>query len=90
MTSPNREALIRVARALGPLTEDLVFVGGQAGELLVTDPAAVRVRPTEDVDVICEVATKGEYHQLGERLRLRGLRRSSSYVFLPFCAHEEQ
>jgi hypothetical protein len=47
MNSPNREALVRVARALGPLTEELVFVGGQVGKLLVTDSGAVRVRPTQ-------------------------------------------
>jgi hypothetical protein len=74
VNSPNRDALVRVARALGPLTEELVFVGGQVGELLVTDSAAVRVRPTQDVDVICEVASRSEYYQLGERLRTRGFR----------------
>jgi hypothetical protein len=57
MTSPNRPALVRIARALGPLRGEVVLVGGQVAELLVTDPAAVRVRPTDDVDVICEVAT---------------------------------
>jgi hypothetical protein len=43
--SPNRELLLRVARRLGPVLDELVFVGGQVAELLVTDPAAVRVRP---------------------------------------------
>lgn len=78
MTSPNRAVLTRVARALGPLREELVFVGGQVGELLVTDPAAVRVRPTDDVDVICEVATQSAYDRLAERLRALGFREDLS------------
>jgi hypothetical protein len=35
-----------------------VFVGGQVAELLVTDPAAVRVRPTDDVDVVVPITTR--------------------------------
>jgi predicted nucleotidyltransferase len=74
MTSPNRPALVRIARALGPLRGEVVLVGGQVAELLVTDPAAVRVRPTDDVDVICEVATASAYDHLSERLRDLGFR----------------
>lgn len=44
------------------LLGELVFVGGQVAELLVTDPAAVRVRPTDDVDVVVPVTTRTEYH----------------------------
>ena len=66
--SPNRDRLVRTARLLRPLLADLVFVGGQVAELLVTDPAAVRVRPTDDVDVIASVATASRYHDLQQRL----------------------
>ncbi len=69
MTSPNRDALMRVARALGPLRDELVFVGGHVAELLITDPGATRVRPTDDVDAICAVTSAVEYHRLAERLR---------------------
>lgn len=72
MTGPNRDALIRVARALGPLCGDLVFAGGQVAELLVTDPGSVRVRPTDDVDVICEAGTLSAYDRLSSQLRARG------------------
>jgi predicted nucleotidyltransferase len=74
VTSPNRPALVRVARALGPLREEVVLVGGQVAELLVTDPAAVRVRPTDDVDLICDVATASAYDRFAERLRAVGFR----------------
>ena len=29
MNSPNRDALVRVARLLGPIADELVFVGGR-------------------------------------------------------------
>lgn len=50
--SPNRETLVQVANLLRPLLSEVVFVGGQVAELLVTDPAATGIRATDDVDVI--------------------------------------
>ncbi|MGY4828248.1 hypothetical protein ACVNIS_06705 [Sphaerotilaceae bacterium SBD11-9] len=47
--NPNLELLRAMAVALGPLRERLVFVGGCATGLLITNPAAADVRPTEDV-----------------------------------------
>jgi hypothetical protein len=62
--SPNRDRLLRTAWLFRPLIGELVFVGGQVAELLVTDPAAVRVRPTDDVDVVVPVTTRTAYHAL--------------------------
>lgn len=56
---PNRDRLLRTARRLTPCLADVVFVGGQMTELLVTDPAAIRPRPTENVDVVARVTTHG-------------------------------
>ncbi len=70
--SPNRDRLLRTARLLRPLIDELVFVGGQVAELLVTDPAAVRVRPTDDVDVVVPVTTRTAYHALQLRLMALG------------------
>ena len=47
LPSPNRATLEKVAIRLKPMLPDLVFVGGQVAELLITDPAAIRVRPTK-------------------------------------------
>jgi predicted nucleotidyltransferase len=58
---------------LGPLLDELVFVGGQVAELLITDPGATRVRPTDDVDTICAVTGRTGYQRLAERLRALGL-----------------
>jgi hypothetical protein len=62
------------AAVLGPLVDEVVFVGGAMVHLWITEPGAPPARATDDVDVICEVATRVEYHRLGERLRERGLR----------------
>lgn len=72
MADPNIELLTLVAEALGDLRERLVFVGGCATALLITDEAAAPVRATEDVDAITAVASLPEYRKLGEALRSRG------------------
>ena len=66
--SLNRDRLVRTARVLKPLLGEFVFVGSQVAELLVTDAAAVRVRPTDDVDVVVSGTTRGAYHDLQMRL----------------------
>lgn len=43
MRDPNTELLARMAAALGELRERLIFVGGCATSLLITDPAAENV-----------------------------------------------
>ena len=73
-SSPNRSQLEQIARRLGRLRNEMVVVGGQVAELLVTDPAATRVRPTDDVDVVVAVTTRAAYHAIGERLRGLGFR----------------
>jgi predicted nucleotidyltransferase len=72
MADPNIELLTRVAEALGDLRERLVFIGGCATALLITDPAAAPVRATADVDTIVAIVSKPEYHQLGEALCGKG------------------
>ena len=49
-------------------------MGGHVAELLVTDDAAVRVRQTDDVDVVVGVTTRTGYQAFGERLKALGFR----------------
>jgi len=70
---PNRATLLAVAQAIEPMVDEIVFVGGQVAELLITDPASVRVRPTTDVDVIVRATTRLEYRAVEERLTALGL-----------------
>jgi hypothetical protein len=63
-------ALLETASAaLGDLIDHIVFVGGATVALWITDPAAPEPRPTKDVDVIVDVATRREYAAFGQRLR---------------------
>lgn len=64
--------LAKAAQLLLPLQENFVFLGGQAMAILVSDPAAPDVRPTEDVDVIVEIGSYARYSQLEEKLRTEG------------------
>lgn len=61
------------AAVLGPMLDEMVFVGGATIHLWMTEEGVPPVRATDDVDVICEVATRSEYYRLGSRLRERGL-----------------
>jgi hypothetical protein len=54
MANPNLELLRDAAKLLEPLLGELVFVGGCATALLITDKAAADVRPTFDVDAIAK------------------------------------
>jgi len=70
--NPNIEILEIAAQALGPVCDDLVFLGGCASALLITDPAAAPVRVTRDVDTVAEIGSTAEYYELGKRLRKCG------------------
>ena len=75
---PNVSLLERAAEQLGEaLLEQLVFVGGAVAGVLITDPAMPEIRPTQDVDVICSVIARADYHQLGRQLRQRGFQEDS-------------
>jgi hypothetical protein len=63
-----------VAARLGPILDEVVFLGGAATTLLITDQAAPAVRYTIDVDVVVETTTRADYYKLGERLRELGFR----------------
>lgn len=83
-THPNLEILEAAVHRLGPIADELVFLGGCATGLLITDPAAPPIRMTRDVDAITDVASRGDYHRLSERLRERGFREDQS-AGAPLC-----
>jgi predicted nucleotidyltransferase len=68
----NIDRIVETAKALGELTDDLVFVGGAAVGLLITDPAVPGVRITCDVDATVELASRVEFYRFQERLRDKG------------------
>jgi len=70
----NIRMVAAVARALGRLDKKVVFLGGAVTGLLITDLAAPQIRSTRDVDVIVEIASKAEYYDLADSLRVLGFR----------------
>lgn len=84
MADPNMAQLIAMARAMGPLCDQVVFVGGCATGLLIDNASLMDVRPTEDVDAIVEVASLVRYHQLGEQLAQRGFKQTMADNTPPF------
>jgi hypothetical protein len=73
-----------MAQAMGPLCDQVVFVGGCATGLLLDDAGLLDVRPTEDVDAIVEVASLANYHRLAEQLTQRGFRQTMADNTPPF------
>jgi hypothetical protein len=72
MSNPNLAILELVAQALGPVCDDVVFVGGCAVGLLLTLQRPDRLRITEDVDIVAQALTVRDYHAIEARVRAQG------------------
>jgi hypothetical protein len=62
----------KIARALGPLRDTVVFVGGATVSFYVADNYAYDVRPTKDVDLVLEILSYGELEVIRENLTQLG------------------
>ncbi len=78
MPDPNLTMVERMASGLGGLRERVVFLGGCATGLLLTDPAAPAIRATRDVDVLIEVVTRTAYWKLEKEMVAHGFMRDQS------------
>ena len=72
MSNPNLAILQLVALALGPVCDEVVFVGGCATGLLLTQARPDRIRITEDVDIVAQALTVHDYHAIEARVRAQG------------------
>lgn len=81
---PNVAKVELIAQALGGLREQVVFVGGCAVGLLLTDPAAAPPRVTYDVDLVAEVAALRGYHRLEREFSRLGFERDMA-ADAPIC-----
>lgn len=84
MANPNLAMLMAMAQAMGPLCEQVVFVGGCATGLLVDDAELMDVRPTEVVDAIVDVASLVAYHRVADKLMERGFKQTMADNTPPF------
>lgn len=72
MSNPNLAILELVAHALGPVCDEVVFVGGCATGLLLTQARPDRIRITEDVEIVAQALTVRDYHAMERRVRAQG------------------
>lgn len=76
--NPNIEILEMTVKQLEDLADEMVFLGGCATGLLITDEAAPPIRVTRDVDTIVQAGSLAEYHELADRLRKKDFREDIS------------
>ena len=76
--NPNIQILMLAVDRLGNLADEMVFLGGCATGLLVTDPAAPPIRVTRDVDAIVQAVSRAEYYRLSDKLRALGFKEDTS------------
>lgn len=79
---PNLGILTFVAEALGELCDSVVFVGGCATGLLLTEQWIRAVRATQDV--VAEVTSVAEYHELEAAVAAKGFQHDVS-AQAPIC-----
>ena len=84
MANPNLELLNAIADAMGSVREQVVFVGGCATGLLITQPLVADIRATEDVDAIVEVVSLAAYHALARQLMALGFKQTMADNTPPF------
>lgn len=70
--NPNLAILELVAQVLGPVCERVIFVGGCATGLLLTQERPDRIRMTEDVDIVAQALTVHDYHAIEKQVRAQG------------------
>lgn len=67
------QMLSQVAAVLAQVPETIVFTGGATIALYLDEVSAPDIRPTDDVDCVVEITSRGKYYQLADLLRGLGL-----------------
>jgi len=84
-SSRNILMIEEVAKALGNLLPHCVFTGGATTALYIDDPGAPEPTPSDDVDLVLEVATHQEYVTMEQSLRKRGFKDPAGFDDAPIC-----
>lgn len=72
----NLRMLEFVARKLGPLNHEVVFLGGCSTVLFISDSLLLDVRPTKDVDCIVDIVSRSEYYKFAKKLEKQGFKQT--------------
>lgn len=70
------ETIITVAKALEEINKKVVYVGGAAISLYVTESFRDSIRPTEDIDIVLEIASLSDLENLRIALSEKGIKQS--------------
>lgn len=85
MSKQNTIEMIKIiAKALGELNENAVFVGGATVPFYLPNIYASQIRPTEDIDVVMEIIGRNENTINEKKLRDKGFRHDTS-TGAPIC-----
>ena len=76
----NIESIVKVVTALGPLKDDVIFVGGATVSLYAMRPEAVTIRVTDDVDIAVEVVSRVVYDKLQLKLLELGFKNDKTII----------
>jgi predicted nucleotidyltransferase len=77
-----------VSNSLGEWKDKVIFVGGATVSLYATRPLATSVRPTDDVDVVVELISMGDFYKLQEHLLKLGFKNDTeSNIISRFLLH---
>jgi predicted nucleotidyltransferase len=85
----NRKATIKVAKALGELNEEVVFVGGAMVSLYINDKTAEDIRPTKDIDLTFQVTTTAKLEALRQKLNEKGFKEAKEEKVICRFAYDD-
>lgn len=85
----NKKAIREVAKALGPLNRDVIFVGGAIVSIYINDPAAEDIRPTKDIDISLSLHSIGALELFREKLAMRGFVQSADLDVICRFKHKD-
>lgn len=84
----NMTRLVVVSNALAELNQTVIFVGGAVVGAYCNSNLRQEERPTDDVDVVVEILSRGDYAALEERLYQIGFQPDSNSPVI--CRHRYQ
>lgn len=72
-TTINIKVIEKVAKALGEINNEVIYVGGAVVSFYITDTGAEQPRPTKDIDISVQIGSYSEMDQLRERLATKDI-----------------
>lgn len=75
-------ATVKIAKALGELNQEVVFVGGAMVSLYIDDTSAEDIRPTKDIDLTFQIFSVQELETLRQKLVIKGFQEQADSTII--------